>query len=92
MPNHASPPGQNPPPALTKRQQQYLDCIVATLETEHHWPTVAELADNFAVVEHAAFLHVKALEKKGYLTRNARGRLMLAGFWVAVIPNESPTP
>ena len=64
--------------ALTKRQQQVLDYIATALVVEHHWPTTAQIATDFGVHTNAALGHLKLLERKGHITRNARGKPMLA--------------
>lgn len=53
--------------AITRRQNEVLEYIKAFI-TEHHFPpTIREISENFSISVKAAYDHVKALEKKGYL-------------------------
>ena len=63
--------------ALTRRQQQVLDYITTALVTEHQWPTTAQIAEDFGITNNAASCCLKLIERKGHITRNARGKLML---------------
>lgn len=73
-----------PSPALTTNQQCLLDYVAQCLVTEHHWPTIRQIAADFGVANNAAGERMAALEKKGAICRNAQGKLMLARHGVAV--------
>jgi repressor LexA len=69
---------------LTQRQQEVLDFIQSFTEAHGVPPTVREIGARFHVTPRAAFDHLRALERKGYLRRRAaEGRtsraLTLAG-------------
>jgi repressor LexA len=62
-------------PRLTRRQQEVLTFIRSFSQRHEVPPTVREIGDRFRVTPRAAFDHLRALEKKGYLKRRtARGR------------------
>jgi repressor LexA len=56
---------------LTQRQQEVLDFIREFSERDGVPPTVREIGARFRVTPRAAFDHLKALERKGYLRRRA---------------------
>ncbi len=58
-------------PQLTQRQREVLDFIQTFSETHGVPPTVREIGGRFHVTPRAAFDHLKALERKGYLKRRA---------------------
>jgi repressor LexA len=69
---------------LTQRQQEVLDFIQTFSEAHGVPPTVREIGARFHVTPRAAFDHLRALERKGYLRRRStEGRtsraLTLAG-------------
>lgn len=56
--------------ALTKRQQQVLDFIGASIGDRGYPPTLREIGEHFGIKStNGVNDHLKALEKKGYLTR-----------------------
>lgn len=62
---------------LTERQQEVLGFIVETLRESGYPPTVREIADHFGMA--SAFgvqRHLEALQKKGYLRREAGARAL----------------
>jgi repressor LexA len=62
-------------PRLTERQREVLDFIQAFTEANGVPPTVREIGGRFHVTPRAAFDHLRALERKGYLRRrNVQGR------------------
>lgn len=62
-----------PTPPLTRRQRQILD-FYREYSSEHGIsPTLEEVAQNFGVNKVTIFGHVSELERKGVLTRAARG-------------------
>jgi repressor LexA len=56
-------------PRLTDRQREVLDFIQSFTETHGVPPTVREIGARFHVTPRAAFDHLRALERKGYLRR-----------------------
>ena len=66
-------------PQLTQRQREVLDFIQTFTETHGVPPTVREIGGRFHVTPRAAFDHLKALERKGYLQRRSYGGPDLAG-------------
>jgi hypothetical protein len=76
--------------APTPTQQQVYEYIVKCLEVEHHFPMLPQISDDFGWRSlNVVFDVVAQLEKKGYLTRNARGKHMLAKHILRVIPCET---
>jgi SOS-response transcriptional repressor LexA len=68
---------------LTTKQAMALDFIKTSLVDSHNTPTVREMARQFKVSTKAMQDRVKALEKKGHLTRDyLGGRYKLAGYKV----------
>ncbi|HZS32434.1 MAG TPA: transcriptional repressor LexA [Methylomirabilota bacterium] len=60
---------------LTRRQHEVLEFIQGFTETHGVPPTVREIGARFRVTPRAAFDHLRALERKGYLRRrSAAGR------------------
>lgn len=73
--------------SLTPIQQQVYTYIVKCLEVEHHFPTLPQISEDFGWrSQNAAFDVVAQLEKKGHLTRNARGKHMLRHHHLVAIP------
>ena len=58
-------------PRLTERQQEVLGFIEEFSETHGVPPTVREIGGRFHVTPRAAFDHLRALERKGYLRRRS---------------------
>jgi repressor LexA len=58
-------------PRLTERQREVLDFIQTFSETHGVPPTVREIGGRFHVTPRAAFDHLRALERKGYLRRRS---------------------
>jgi repressor LexA len=56
---------------LTQRQREVLDFIQAFTEEHGVPPTVREIGGRFRVTPRAAFDHLRALERKGYLRRRS---------------------
>jgi len=59
---------------LTARQREILDFIQAFRAKEGYPPTVREIAGHFRIDYRAAIDHLRALEKKGSLTRSSKSR------------------
>lgn len=62
-----------PQPPLTRRQRQILDFYRDYSQQHGISPTLEEVAQNFGVNKVTIFGHVAELERKGVLTRAARG-------------------
>ncbi|HEV8674934.1 MAG TPA: transcriptional repressor LexA [Methylomirabilota bacterium] len=58
-------------PRLTRRQQEVLGFIRTFSQRHGVPPTVREIGERFGVTPRAAFDHLRALERKGYLRRRA---------------------
>lgn len=56
---------------LTPRQREVLDFIKRFLDEHGYPPTVREIGRHFGFVPRSVFDHLKALERKGYLKREA---------------------
>jgi repressor LexA len=59
---------------LTKKQQEILDFIASFTQREGMAPTVYEIADYFGIKSATAFAHLRALQRKGYVTRSSKAR------------------
>ncbi len=59
---------------LTKKQQEMLDFIDQFIRREGMAPTVYEVADYFDIKSATAFAHLRALQRKGYVTRSSKAR------------------
>lgn len=59
---------------LTQKQQDILDFIDAFQRREGMAPTVYEIAEEFGIKSATAFAHVRALQRKGYVTRSSKAR------------------
>lgn len=53
---------------LTTRQQQVLNAIRSYIKEHRFPPTIRELSETFSISVKGAYDHVKALEKKGYIS------------------------
>lgn len=58
-------------PRLTDRQREVLEFIQGFTEAQGVPPTVREIGGRFHVTPRAAFDHLRALERKGYLRRRS---------------------
>lgn len=59
---------------LTKKQQEILDFIDMFTRKEGMAPTVYEIADYFGIKSATAFAHLRALQRKGYVSRSSKAR------------------
>jgi len=59
---------------LTKKQQEILDFIEEFSRREGMAPTVYEIADGFDIKSATAFAHLRALQRKGYVSRSSKAR------------------
>lgn len=59
---------------LTKKQQEILDFIDDFGRREGMAPTVYEIADYFEIKSATAFAHLRALQRKGYISRSSKAR------------------
>lgn len=83
----------NPTVKLTKRQAEVLEVIARHIEEVGYPPTIRELGDVLGIRStNGVNDHLKALEKKGYLTReDAKSRTMRPLFWPDGSPYEQGT-
>jgi repressor LexA len=56
--------------ALTQRQKQVLGFIKQSILKRGFPPSIREIGEHFGIYPRAAFDHVKALERKGFVKRN----------------------
>ena len=59
---------------LTTKQQEILDFVDMFARRERMAPTVYEIADHFDIKSATAFAHLRALQRKGYVTRSSKAR------------------
>jgi len=59
---------------LTDRQREILEFIKAFIRKERVPPTVMEICEHFGFATSSCFDHLKALQRKGYLTRTNKAR------------------
>jgi repressor LexA len=59
---------------LTEKQQEILDFIDLFNRREGMAPTVYEIADHFDIKSATAFAHLRALQRKGYVSRSSKAR------------------
>ena len=76
-------------PRLTERQQEVLSFIQAFSETHGVPPTVREIGGRFHVTPRAAFDHLRALERKGYLRRRSSEGRTSRALTVAARPSTA---
>ncbi len=76
-------------PRLTERQQEVLSFIQAFSETHGVPPTVREIGGRFHVTPRAAFDHLRALERKGYLRRRSSDGRTSRALTLAVRPSTA---
>jgi repressor LexA len=72
---------------LTSRQKEIFDFIKAFIKGRGYPPSVREIGEHFNIYPRAAFDHLKALERKGYLKR--RGS-MSRGLEILVFQQTGP--
>jgi repressor LexA len=72
---------------LTSRQSEVFNFIRAFIKERGYPPSVREIGEHFHIYPRAAFDHLKALEKKGYLKR--RGS-MSRSLEVLIFPGSEP--
>ncbi len=59
---------------LTAKQEEFLNFIEKFINTQGMAPTVYEIADHFEIKSATSFAHIRALQRKGYLTRSSKAR------------------
>lgn len=59
---------------LTDKQQEILDYIEQFARREGMAPTVYEIGDYFGIKSATAFAHLRALQRKGYVSRSSKAR------------------
>ncbi|ABR31038.1 LexA family transcriptional regulator [Thermosipho melanesiensis] len=57
---------------LTEKQQKVLDFIKNYIQQNGYSPSIRDIAKHFKLTPRGAHIHVIALEKKGYITRNPK--------------------
>ena len=72
---------------LTSRQREIFNFIRTFIKEKGYPPSVREIGEHFHIYPRAAFDHLKALERKGYLKR--RGS-MSRGLEILVFPGHEP--
>jgi len=76
-------------PRLTDRQREVLEFIQSFTETHGVPPTVREIGGRFHVTPRAAFDHLRALERKGYLRRRSTEGRTSRALTLAVRPSPA---
>ena len=59
---------------LTQKQRNILDFVEKFMNNEGMAPTVYEIADEFQIKTSTVFAHIRALQKKNYLSRSSKAR------------------
>ncbi len=59
---------------LTEKQKNMIGFIDEFVNTMGMAPTIYEIAEHFKIKTSTVFAHVRALQKKGYLTRSSKAR------------------
>lgn len=59
---------------LTEKQQSLLDFIESFIRREGMAPTIYEIGEYFDIKPATAFAHLRALHRKGYVTRTSKAR------------------
>lgn len=59
---------------LTDKQEEMLQFIEKFINKKGMAPTVYEIADHFEIKSATSFAHIRALQRKGYLTRSSKAR------------------
>jgi repressor LexA len=72
---------------LTSRQKEIFNFIRSFIKERGYPPSVREIGDHFRIYPRAAFDHLKALEKKGYLKRQSS---MSRGLEILVFQQHGP--
>jgi repressor LexA len=72
---------------LTSRQKEIFDFVRAFIRERSFPPSVREIAKQFNIYPRAVFDHLKALERKGYLKRQAS---MSRGLEILVFQGDRP--
>ncbi|MBT1248253.1 MULTISPECIES: transcriptional repressor LexA [unclassified Thermosipho (in: thermotogales)] len=57
---------------LTEKQKKVLDFITSYIQQNGYSPSIRDIAKHFKLTPRGAHIHVIALEKKGYITRNPK--------------------
>ena len=75
---------------LTAKQKNFIHFIERFSTTEGMAPTVYELADHFGIKTSTVFAHLKALQKKGFITRSSKARSIALSRKVAILERRKP--
>ncbi len=63
---------------LTEKQNEVYSYILSHLENTSRLPSLSDIASSFSCDRRNAYEFVSALEKKGFLKRDANGKIMLS--------------
>lgn len=59
---------------LTQKQKNIIEFINEFMSTQEMAPTIYEIAEHFHIKTSTVFAHIRALQKKSYLTRSSKAR------------------
>ena len=59
---------------LTQKQKNIIEFINEFMSTQEMAPTIYEIAEHFHIKTSTVFAHIRALQKKNYLTRSSKAR------------------
>ena len=59
---------------LTQKQKNIIEFINEFMTTQEMAPTIYEIAEHFHIKTSTVFAHIRALQKKSYLTRSSKAR------------------
>ena len=59
---------------LTQKQKNIIEFINEFMTTQEMAPTIYEIAEHFHIKTSTVFAHIRALQKKNYLTRSSKAR------------------
>ena len=59
---------------LTQKQKNIIEFINDFMTTQEMAPTIYEIAEHFHIKTSTVFAHIRALQKKNYLTRSSKAR------------------
>ena len=59
---------------LTQKQKNIIEFINEFMNTQEMAPTIYEIAEHFHIKTSTVFAHIRALQKKNYLTRSSKAR------------------
>ena len=62
------------PDGLTQLQGEVLDYLITYFNDEHQLPPTMSIAKRFGIGNNAAYGHLIALRRKGYIENNSNGK------------------